>query len=319
MDFEESWKALFDTLQEIAADGVYRAADDRLAAPARNLVLYDDPRPSLSGGLAHYTSWENILKMLDVKEHPMLRMYNYESASDPEEGRVKPPEWAKLEKKAKALLDRYDPEGSEERTRGGSTYGCSFSTNGKDVQDDLMLWRLYGNDGEGCSLKLGMVLDGMYRVRYRDQGRKRSRKEVDEDRGVANRLDRLLTIGTETIERAPISEKGEAGRSIARVLIRVLDGYFHLVKNKAYQHEQEWRMIGVMPDSDDVRYDVGSDRVVRRYIEKGTMKELFSSGSGITIGPRVANAGAARAYIEMLARGHGMKYTRVSVSTKNYR
>ena len=320
MGVEDSWQVLFDTLREIAAQGVYRAADDRLAAPVRNLVFYDDPRPTVIGGLAHYTSWESTLKMLDVQKNgPMLRMYNYESANDPQEGSIKPREWARLEKRAKDLLDQYDPEGSEERTRGGTTYGCSFSTDGKDVQDDLMLWRLYGNDGEGCSLKLGSVLDGMYKVRYRDPSGKRSRKEMEEDRSVRDRMDRLLTIGIEIIDGAPASEKGDAGRSIARVVGRVLDGYLHLIKNKAYQHEQEWRMIAVMPDRQEVRYDVGSDRVVRRYIEKGRMKDLFSSASEITIGPRVPNGGAARAYVEMLAREHGMIYTKVRVSSKEYR
>lgn len=168
-------------------------------------------------------------------------------------------------------------------------------------------------------MKLGWVLDGMYKVRYRDPSGKRSRKEMDEDGSVMDRMDRLLTIGMEIIGGAPPSAKGDAGRSIARVVGRVLDGYLHLVKNKAYQHEQEWRMIGVMPDKEEVRYDVGSDRVVRRYIEKGRMKDLFSSASEITIGPRVANRGAARAYVEMLARRHGMIYTKVRVSSKNYR
>ena len=318
---DTSWSKLFRALHTIAEDGLYRVADERLAEPLRNLVLYGDTRPSPAEGLAHYTSWKNTLRILNVDEgqHPMLRMYNYESASDPEEGSIKPPEWAKLETKAKELLDKYDPQSSEERTRGGSTYGCSFSAGGKDIQDDLMLWRLYGNDGQGCSLKLGWVPEGMYRVRYRDQDMERSEDDETEDKAVADRIDRLLTIGTETIDGAPDFAKGDVGKSIVKVVGRVLDGYCHLVKNRAYQHEREWRMIGVMPEREKVGYDVDSGCVVRRYMEMGAMKDLFSSGSEITVGPRVTNNGAARAFLEMLARRHGMRYTRVKVSAKNYR
>ena len=322
MTVEESWNKLFDFLQRVQAkDEPYQVMDQRLPTYVRDLIWYDDVMQEGSGGLVHYTSWENTLRILDAPEgrSPALRMYNYEYANDPEEGKIKPPQWRKLEKKAKDLLHKYDPEGSEERMRGGSTYGCSFSTNGRGVEDDLMFWRLYGNDGEGCSLKLGSMPSGMYRVRYRDQGGRGNRKESAEDREVENRMNNLLTIGKDTIETVPDLYKVEIGRNIARVLGQVLEGYSHLVKNKAHQHEQEWRMIDVMPAREKVRYDIGSDRIVRRYIERGEVKNLFSSSSEITLGPRVPNVGAARDYIEALAIRHEIKYTKVRVSSKKYR
>ncbi len=322
MEVSESWEKLFKFLrEETGGVGSHTVVEERLPGFVRQLVWYHDELAANSGGLVHYTSWERMLKMMDV-EHgapPILRMYNYEAANDPQEGSIKPPEWTALEKKARNLLHKYDPEGSEERDRGGSTYGCSFSTNGSGVEDDLMFWRLYGNNGEGCSLKLGSVPRGIYRVRYRDHKVRRTSQEVAEDREVAGRMKRLLSIGEETIDRVPESSRLQTGRSIARMVGQVLDGYSHLVKNRAYEHEQEWRMISVMPDRHDVRYEIGSDRVVRRYVDGGKMAKLFSSSSAITIGPRVANIGAAREYIETTARKIGMKYTRVSVSSKRYR
>lgn len=330
MNVEKSWDKLFGFLREIQAKNKpYDEVNQRLQELpeyVQQLVWYDDVMPEGSGGFVHYTTWENMLKIFNVQEgeiqkekKSMLRMYNYEYANDPEEGKIKPPEWEKLERKAKVLLHKYDSEGSEERTRGGSIYGCSFSTNGKGVEDDLMFWRLYGNNGEGCSLKLGSKLSGMYKVRYRDQGGKRKRKEMAEDREVASRMNSLLEIGEKTIEAVPDLHKVEMGRSIARVLGQVLDGYSHLVKNKAHQHEQEWRMIRAMPGREDVKYDVSRDRIVRRYIERGQMKDLFISSSEITLGPRVPNVGAARDYIEAIAKEHGMKYTKVRVSSRKYR
>ena len=331
MNVKESWDKLFDFLREVQTEGEedkLREYVDQLPGYVQRLVWYDDAIREGSGGFVHYTSWENMLKIFNVKEgenrenkKPMLRMYNCEYANDPEEGKIKPREWKKVEQKAKNLLYKYDPKGSEERTRGGSTYGCSFSTNGKGVGDDLMFWRLYGNNGEGCSLKLGSMHIGMHRVRYRDQDGKGRRKksEIAEDREVANRINSLLEIGEETIEAVPDLHKAEIRQNIARAMGQVLDGYAHLVKNRAHQHEQEWRMIRVMPDRDDVKYDIDRNRIVRRYIERGEMKDLFSSSSEITIGPRVPNIGAARDYVEALAIECGMKYTKIKVSSKKYR
>jgi len=261
-----------------------------------------------------------MLKMFAVEngEHPVLRMYNFEFANDPEEGSIRPPEWRMVDEQVDALLSEYDPEGSEERARGGSTYGCSFSSNGDGVEDDLMFWRLYGNNGEGGSLRLGGLPKGIYRVRYRNDRGLAAGTEANDDKEVTARLRELLDLGKETIAKAPDLYKRELGRHIARALGQVLDGYFHLVKNKAYEHEHEWRMISVMPERDEVRYDVGTDGVVRRYIAGGEMKHLLSS-SEITLGPKVPNCGAARGYIENLVRKHGMKHTRVKVSSKRYR
>ena len=326
MGVEESWKTLFGKLQAIAEPRSYRAADDLLAAPVRDLVLYDDSLHEPSGGLVHYTSWENLLRIFDVKDGngPVFRMYNYESANDPQEGLVHPPEWTNPAKEVRTLLRQY-AEGGEPRTRRGSTYGCSFSTNGKGVEDDLMFWRLYGNDGEGCSLKLGAMptstagIPRMYQVRYR--GGRRRPGEKNDDRDVAERMVELLRLGKETIQRAPERDRKHAGRSIARVLRQVLEGYCHLVKSRTYEHENEWRMIRVRPPKDEIRYDVSDDRVVRRYVLAGKIADLFLSASRVTLGPKVPNGGgAAKDYIESLIKEYGMEAKiEVKVSSKRYR
>lgn len=309
---------------------LYKVAGDRLAGRVRDLVLYDDRLEEASGGLAHYTSWENLIKMLDVlgEEAPVLKMYNYESASDPEEGMIRPIEWCELEKEVEALSETYGlARNGNKKRRGGSTYGCSFSAGGEGVEDHLMFWRLYGNNGKGASLKLGVVSGmqppkGMYKVRYRNKnGARRDGAEISEDKTVAKLMKRFLDLGHETIASAPESEQRKVGRSICGALWQILDGYCHLVKSSAYEHEQEWRMIEVVrPDSEKVKYSVAQDGVVRRYVERDEMKNVFGSASVITLGPRVPNDyGAAKGYIEALANRHGMKYTRVKVSREPYR
>ena len=323
MGAKETWNELVDCLKAIQTNQEYSQVGEKLPDCIRKLVLYDDTLTGSSRSpvrLVHYTPWDRVLKMFDVGNggHPVLRMYNYEFANDPEEGNIRPPEWKRLDEEVEELLSEYDPEGSEERIRGGSTYGCSFSSNGNGVEDDLMFWRLYGNNGEGGSLRLGGMPERIYKVRYRDDRGIGAGSETTDDKEVTERLRELLELGKETVSRAPDLYKRELGRNIARALGQVLDGYFHLVKNKAYEHEQEWRMIRVMPEEDEIEYEIGSDGVVRRYVEGGKMKDLLSS-SDITLGPRVPNCGAARGYIETLVRRHGMKYTKVKVSSKKYR
>ena len=323
MGVEESWSKLFDLLLSIQqTKEFYRTIEESLPSHVRGLILYDDmhleqPQPTL----VHYTSWENLLKILQVKgsEHPMLRMYNYEFANDPEEGNIKPAEWKELERRVEKLLKKYDPEGQEERARRGCAYGCSFSSNINNVEDDLMLWRLYGNDGEGASLKLGAVQKEMYKVRYRADQKQDNGVAEAEDDDVARRIDRLLKIGIDTIDASPSLSKNRTGRLVARALAQVLDGYFYLVKNKAYEHEKEWRALKIFPHEKNVKYEIGRDGVVKRYTEWEMMKNLFGSESVITLGPTVPNSGAAKGYIEKLAREHGMTNTIIKLSSRKYR
>ena len=315
----EGWKDLFDYLDALQAGNErYRVVGERLPALIQGLALYDDRPTQRSGGFVHYTSWENMLKILDAEEEfgPVFRMYNYEMANDPEEGNIKPRNWRRFENAARDLCPEDAVEdGDENRKR--STYGCSFSTDGVGVEDDLMFWRLYGGDGNGCSLKLGVVPKSIYRVRYMEKGGKLN--DVSEEGDVEARLDHLLDGMKQAISRAPKEYRVKVCRSMKQALERILEGYFHLVKSDAYAHEQEWRMISVNPDEESVKYAIGLDRIVRRYIEGEKMNSLLVSESQITLGPRVQNIAVARNYVENRVRGHGMHAARVCISSKNYR
>ena len=312
-----------DVFRAVTNTGLYRAADERFSGAVRGMVMYSR-EAATKMGLAHYTSWENLLGIFRTQdgECPVLRMYNYEMVNDPEEGKVMPLEWKELNTRIDDLLEKYDP-GSDEG-RAGNTYACSFSTKeqGVEVEDDLTFWRLYGDNGNGASLKLGTVQERMYRIRYRDEDKdrdQRCKEEVAEDKQVAEQLEKLIDLGASMVDETPEEYRKEMGKSVAKALRQVLDGYLYLVKSRAYEQEKEWRMIQVRPDRVNVKYDVSDSGVVRRYVEGGKLRDLFKSESVITLGPRVRNSGAARDYIESLARTHRMQYTKVRVSTQKYR
>lgn len=326
MNFEDSWRKLLDLLSNVRqSEKFYEAIGHSLPSHVRDLILHDDQRGSEQSymALVHYTSWQELLQMLQVNDgQSMFRMYNYEMVNDPQEGGIGPAEWRDIEGEVEDLLQKYAPDGKEERARRGGAYGCSFSTsieNVDGIEDDLMFWRLYGDNGKGVSLKLGAIPKEMYRVRYREYKGQGIGTTEEEDRDVTKRMCQLLDAGKKTIDKAPDRWKAETGRSIAWALAQVLDGYLYLVKNKAYEHEQEWRAIKIWPNSESVKYEIDQDGIVRRYVNWCEMKELFGSASVITLGPKVPNGGAARAYIEKLARTRGMEHTTVRISKRNYR
>ena len=294
-------------------------------------VLYED-RPDQKDNLVHYTTWKSALEMFkedqkseENKKSPVLRMYNYEHSNDPDEGKIKPPEWEDVEKDARASwIDDVLKSRSywvEDMIHGWSTYGCSFSSGPPGVEDDLTYWRLYGGDGQGCSLKISPPNEQIYRVRYRDKDfSKRTKEDKQEDEQIAKCLKSIFDIGSETVKGAPEEHKPIVGITVAEGLLRIIYGYYHLIKHIAYAGEKEWRMIRVIPRSDSIRFDTKLGNVIKRYVEGPVLKKLLGSASAITIGPTVPNPGAARAYLENLAKEiHEIPYVDVKNSNQTYR
>lgn len=325
-DTKSSWDDLIETLRHVKdsryIDAIHRALLDRI----QNSVLYDDS-PGSKISLVHYTTWKNALDMFNPNNgSPVLRMYNYEQSSDPEEGQIKPPEWEELEKKErKSWLDellRDDGRWGEEM-KFGTTYGCSFSSGPSDgAEDDLTYWRLYGNDGQGCSLKISLFPDmGVYKVRYRDKNfNNRNPGDEKEDQQVAERLKELFLVGKETVDKAHKNDRDRLGKTVAEGLLRIVYAYYHLIKHIAYAGEKEWRMIAVMPESKEVQYDITSESLLKRYVEGPALNQLLRTNSVITVGPTVLHRGAARAYLEYLAKErHDIKYVIVKNSRQTYR
>ena len=326
---KESWDNLMEELHEISE---YGSENPKLLSEIPvlfgkipELVLYDDD-PASGGSLVHYTTWKRALTMFDKKHKlPAFRMYNYEYSNDPDEGCIKPTEWRKIEESlewAKKFL-KSDSHWIEEMKFDGSTYGCSFSSDPGDIDDDLTYWRLYGNDGQGCSLKATTFPNKMraYKVRYRDKDSSGEPEDIE----VACRLRALCRLCKKIVDETSreygddVGKIDDVGKVVAVGLFRIIYGYYHLIKHKAYEGEREWRIIRVMPRPEEIEYDRTPEDLVRRYINGPAFGELLSSNSTITIGPTVPNRGAARAYLESLVRKHRIENVRVKNSSKTYR
>lgn len=245
-----------------------------------------------------------------------MRMYNYETANDPLEGQIFPEGWKEVREKARNLGKL---QGTDDPSQPGDTYGCSFSSGAEDIGDDLTLWRLYGNNGEGCSLMMKSLGMHMYRIRYRKQdGSVRSHEEASEDKAVAQQMNHLLSVGERTIDSIEDAYRQPVGSAISDAVRRVLEGYCYLVKDIAYSNEREWRRIVVRPTLEETCFDANATGV-RRYVEGQAFKDLLVTGSEIRIGPKVLNPKVVCAYVERATRHRKMGLASVNASTKSYR
>lgn len=336
---KDSWKSFTLELQRVCERSSekpeYYEAVRTVFNQIQQLALYDDCPSEAKVDLVHYTTWSNALNMfksirdsdrLEIRTEssslPMLRMYNYEQSNDPDEGRIKPPALEKIENEVinfvKSLNSvKYDNLWLEKMTSGTDTYGCSFSSGSFGIEDDLTFWRLYGNNGNGCSLKVSSTFKGnIYRVRYR----KRNECDTEEDQQVAYRLNELLLICKKVVNDAPEKYRDTVGGSLSEVIFRIIQSYYYLIKHVAFEGEREWRMVSVMPEPASVRFDISSGKIVKRYVEGAAFKDMLSSASAITVGPAVPNRSAARAYIEYMANDiHNIPYVTIKNSRQIYR
>jgi len=325
LTMEGSWKALLEQVPAVGGclDDRQKLGEQlkRLDQAIKELVFYDDS-PDVGEHLVHYTSWERALAILNESE-PVLRSYNYERTNDPQEGKLWRRAWDGLRKEAE-WFDRFLPSYDQTLLRSGrstgSTYGCCFSAGGLGVEDNLTFWRLYGYDGRGCSFKVPSRLPRTYRVRYLDErGKNRSDEDDEFDRRIGSWMGDLLTTGRELVNQLLSARRKDVASGMAARIRKVLGGYNHLAKSSYFEDENEWRMIDVAPPTGSILYDAEEAGVVRRYVAGLLLKDGLTTGSSITIGPQVPNGGAARAYVEYLARKGGLDLPAVNLSKQTYR
>lgn len=331
----ESWQTLIEHLAEIKRLGpsnprIYRGYLERVPGLFRNLVLFDDTLEDNNGdthvckgkrsAIAHYTSWEKTVEILELGVDASFRMYNYELANDPCEGAVHREEWVAIEEQALTLDKVLQKTKASDLPTQGSAYGCSFSSGAiEDVGDNLTFWRLYGNNGDGCSFMMPFKINDMYRVRYYDSvGRNVDGSGSTTHQEVLGLFREVLQVSKELVEEAPKNEVSKITEFLVRNIRRLLSTYQHLAKNDYYRDEREWRMVKVAPARRDVHFDVTDGRLVKRFVNGPPCKDMLVSETVITIGPCVRNRAAAIAYLEDKVKKLGLS-AKVAVSNKDYR
>lgn len=256
----------------------------------------------------HYTGVDAIVSMLqnvaEKKQPDWLRLYDSVHLNDPDEGnyivRYLPEKYAWLKRKdlphayiASFIVSSPDPE--------------------KRKEDNLVFWRTYGKQGEGCSLLLPIPHEQLKKVIY---GKEKTEQTIE-----------LLSPVLDSLE--PLISKQRISEKLSDIVWKHLDRFRYLYKSEAHEYENECRfVVGESElgeeDKKKIRFEFqdrnGSSPRVRHYYEDGglAIKKLLASGSAITLGPCVDYSYNMRYYLERL-KGKAELGTEVRISQIPYR
>ncbi len=279
--------------------------------------------------LAHYTSLEALVSMLHSPDDG-LRLSDSSAMSDPEEGRVT--------SDARFLYWLLNEEfGSDSwiSQRYSSAYlGCFVGVRRSaeqklDAGDDLLFWRLYGNEGRGVSITLpphvskDLVKSLMVqRVIYTDE------PDMNLDiAAVSKLLNDLDSLRTQAMEAGVWGD-------VCKTVIPECDfllGQRFLLKRSHYKMEQEYRAVAF--DTEDVHgtclegesqkgwhVQLGQ---VRRFVQYRAFscQAILTTSSQITVGNNVPQAQCAAEIIKKMLKDRleTPDVVAVRVSKRRYR
>ena len=248
----------------------------------------------------HYTNIAVLVTMLQDaakdNQSSSLRLYDSVHLNDPDEGnylfRTLLKEYKWLEKKQK----------EDEKKNVSHAYIASFILpKEKDMDNNLVFWRTYGQEGEGCSLSVNAPLSALREVFYgpNEESVKRTVKELQ---AVLKLLDPLK------IDRPLVQEA--VRRILAETVWKSLERIRYLYKSKDYEHEHECRMVILESDIDkdkisfEYQHRNNASLRLRHYCEDESLqiKNLMKSGSKTTLGPCVPYRDNVKKCLEILKK-----------------
>ena len=242
--------------------------------------------------VTHYTSLSAATSMLREMAHgqgAVLRLYDTTHCNDPDEGNHLVRELSSN--------DGYLWLARESSV--GHAYITSFvgGRDGMDMSDNLVFWRTYGNDGQGCSLTVAVRADLLRQVFY-------SGKDIEPTK-------QMLLPALDAM--APLARADEScARLISGAFWKHLEGVRYLYKDEAYHHEDEHR-IAIPAASSEIDpnriqfqpHEPGGPSVeVRHYYEIDglALEQILSSGSKLMLGPAAKDSYSVCLYLNDLKR-----------------
>ena len=280
-----------------------------LALEIEGRHIVDDDIEGTTLRATHYTSLETVLGMFSQETEggsASLRLYDSLHCNDPEEG-------AFLANSLSSTLEhRWLAEGSS----GGHAYIASLIVDEqeRDLSNELLFWRTYGNEGAGCSLTMNVETKLLRRVLYGEEP-------------VAATRDLLLPI-LDVVQ--PLAQRYESLREeMSDTIWRRLEAIRFLYKNSAYDFEHECRVVLTTAspgyDQSKVRFEPrgngGPLARVRHFYEMDelTLKKTMTSRSKLVLGPCVPDQNSVKLYLEHLQRKARINDFRIKASDIPYR
>lgn len=255
----------------------------------------------------HYTSVNALVSMLEktvAKEQDCLRMYDSVHLNDPDEGNYI----------AHMLRRKHDWFETKESSH---AYIVSFAAPEKDMVDNLMYWRTYGKNGEGCSLALSVQSDLLKKVLY-----------GHDVRLTLTIMHDVLDFFDLVMDKVPRSLHKSIGKTLSKIVWKFLEEFRYLYKSAAHDHEKEYRIVlpeEAIEDKDKIRFEPqkgdNSPAHVRHYYMDKRLEigRLFDDNSFVTLGPCVNNSYNMSYYLRNLMRKAGVPGSEVTSSMIPYR
>lgn len=281
------------------------------------LPLLDVATPAYG---VHYTTVSAAVSILRTGG---FRMYNTESSRDPLEGAV-------LDREAvyDHLRSRHEwlpepPENSDSSAPRTAYAFCAFpgdaGPEGRKPEDDLVRWRLYGDDGRGCSIKFNVSSAGfpMYTMNYTRIGDYRPDRLPKSLPAMVLLSDRIGVIGR-SLESLPVEHRAPLRSTVRDSVNFFLNWYRHLVKDRHYSDEKEIRALKIVGKRMRVEYHAEGS-LVRRFVRGPRVLDGLPSRSAITVGPAVRDSHVAAAYLRRCLVAAGCTDTAVTTSDAPYR
>lgn len=261
----------------------------------------------------HYTSIDVLISMLknvvDDTSGSFLRLYDSVCLNDPDEGKyllrtLLPdlPSWIHSDIRHCAYL---------------ASFVSPDDNSSRDMADNLVFWRTYGDEGQGCSISFCVPSERLRRVVYGDasDGFEEAKKRIH---SIVDLLDLLKPNDLPELLQ----------RELNSVFWKALRPILYLYKSNAYDYENELRVVLAKPadlDRRNINFEYlkhpkypSMPSYVRHYLNEEDLeiKNLLISGSSITIGPRVLYPDNLQLYIEDLLKRAGLlipiKLSRIS-------
>ena len=181
------------------------------------------------------------------------------------------------------------------------------------ASDNLVFWRTYGKEGEGCSLAVNVPPSKLQNVRYGSDA--------------VARAGQLLLPILRTLQPIVTIDDSFITEVVRETLWGALGRIQFLFKSEAYAYEKESRVVATKSalDEDEIFFDYrdgeNPSSRLRHYCEDEALAvgAIFPSGSSITIGPCVADKDDLRRSLEILKRRGGLLGPEVRPSVILYR
>ena len=174
--------------------------------------------------------------------------------------------------------------------------------------DNVTFWATpYGRNGNGVALTVTLQPDSLYRVRY---GPKAAQNTAGT---VAQYCESIL----DTVRQLQSAAIEELTKRIIQEEVTLLR---YLYKDQSFEDERESRAISIRRPGDANIDPVMDNGVFKSYYRSDDMSadKIFSSGSSITLGPRVRNRASAMLHIRQLVRQSKYPHICVWASESSY-